>query len=281
MIVKISEKKIVTSMKIKFLMATSLIVTITTQAYAGFQFTAPVVQQPQVSIAPISGGLLPIIQDEKKLRMMPAIPSAPVVNAPIPPMVSQQPQSIISETPSSPVSTNTGMMSLSPQSSVTQNTHEIAVGFGSDLPLVTALRQIIPADYSYVLGKNVAVGETVSWSGGQEWPSVLDNTLSQLNLISTIKGNVVTISALQMSSVAIAKEPMEVLDVIETPRSQQAPISVLPSDQKIKSKAVSVHRGANTQPVVDMVAAMSAGQQAQSSMSQKNFNRRCDKQGCC
>jgi hypothetical protein len=253
-------------MKTKFWTAVSLITVLTTPVYAGFQFTAPVVQQPHVSIAPIKGGLLPIVQDGSEAETMPAFPSAPVVNTPMAPVVQQQPQSIVNETPAAPATTNTGIMSLSPQIPVEQNTHEIAVGFGNDLPLVTALRQIIPAHYSYVLDKNIGVGDTVSWNGGREWPVVLDNTLSQVNLISTINGNVVTISA---PYAVTAKKSAHVPEIIDNTQPQQAPISVLPKNQALVAKETPLRQQMISQPVIDMAAANNAAQKARSSMPQK------------
>ena len=43
------------------------------------------------------------------------------------------------------------------------------VGFGTDMPLALALRQIVPADYAFSFGENVNPGYRVSWSGGKAW----------------------------------------------------------------------------------------------------------------
>jgi hypothetical protein len=204
-------------MKTAFLVTASLVTIITTQVQAGFQFTAPIAPQPQVSIQPTQGALLPVIQDATS-QFMPAVPAAPVVHAPI--AVANTLEHV------------SGSMTIVPNvqsSQVKKNAHEIAVGFGNDLPLVTALRQIIPSDYSYVLDKNITVGQTVSWSGGQEWPVVLNNTLSQLGLSSAINDKIVTINGVNIPVVAAIQEPINVANFVEKP--QQEPISVLPMAQ--------------------------------------------------
>lgn len=217
-------------MKIAFLVTTSLIVTLTTQAYAGFQFTAPV-EQPQVSMQPAQGALLPIVGNQSP-QAMPAVPAAPVVHAPIP-VVEAATNSGTQMEPNPPHTINkapdTGMMSLARPMENNQNTYGVAVGFGNDLPLVTALRQIIPSDYSYVLDKNITVGQTVSWNGGQEWPTVLNETISGLNLSSTINDKIVTISKNDAPVMAQAPKPVNSAMVVEAPK--QEPINVLPPVQ--------------------------------------------------
>ncbi len=202
-------------MKKALLITTSCVLAMASSAHAGFQFTAPIEQKPQVSIAPVQGGLLPTPDQ----MQMPAVPAAPVVSAPM--QVAPTPQ--IPSAPQQP----TGIMSL-PQpvsapvpSAPVQNGYDMAVGFGSDLPLVTALRQIIPSDYSYVLDKNIAVGQTVSWNGGQEWPVVLENTLAQVGMTSQINDTVVNIAPNQpqiVQNVVPLPEIVQETPVVEAPQ---------------------------------------------------------------
>jgi hypothetical protein len=68
-----------------------------------------------------------------------------------------------------------------------------AVGFGSDLPLMTAVRQIIPEGYGLAFQPGVAVDGNVSWQGGKPWNVVLNEVLAPQGLAADIKQNMVTI----------------------------------------------------------------------------------------
>ncbi|MGB0720059.1 MAG: hypothetical protein ACPGRX_06275, partial [Bdellovibrionales bacterium] len=65
---------------------------------------------------------------------------------------------------------------------------EEAVGFGSDVPLVLALRQVVPADYSYSFGPSVNPGYRVSWIGGQGWDRVVADMIAPLGYRVSIQG---------------------------------------------------------------------------------------------
>ena len=84
--------------------------------------------------------------------------------------------------------------------------YDIAQGFGKDLPLVMAIRQIVPPQYGFVFDQGINVQNHVSWQGGQPWDIVLQNTLAPLGMQASINGNVVSItrggggSGVQMAS---------------------------------------------------------------------------------
>lgn len=67
-------------------------------------------------------------------------------------------------------------------------------GFGKDLPLVMALRQIVPVDYAYGFASNDLAGTRIDWQGGKPWPSVLSDSLSAAGLRADISGKAVLIS---------------------------------------------------------------------------------------
>ncbi len=67
-------------------------------------------------------------------------------------------------------------------------------GFGKDLPLVFALRQIVPVDYAYGFASNDLAGTRINWQGGKPWPSVLSDSLSAAGLRADIRGKAVLIS---------------------------------------------------------------------------------------
>lgn len=51
--------------------------------------------------------------------------------------------------------------------------YEQAVGFGSDIPLALAMRQIVPGQYAYVFSAGVDQGARIDWNGGKPWNEVL------------------------------------------------------------------------------------------------------------
>lgn len=74
------------------------------------------------------------------------------------------------------------------------SSYETADGFGQDLPLVMAIRQIVPASFGFVFDDGIDLNSRVSWQGGKPWDLVLRDTLTPLGLDANIRGNVVSIS---------------------------------------------------------------------------------------
>lgn len=179
-------------------------------AMAGFQFTAPVqdVNQTQQTPPPLSSGLLPPLPDlspEPAMQVQPMPTPFPQdsVAGPTPLAVPQPQQQTIQQTPRQPA--NTGISSLAPTNATmtpaqpTQNMapmsqdYALAVGFGSNLPLVTALEQVVPDDYTYVMTDSAPMSTPVSWEGGRPWNMVLDDMLSPLGMRADISGKTVSL----------------------------------------------------------------------------------------
>lgn len=59
-------------------------------------------------------------------------------------------------------------------------------GFGSDIALALALRQIVPPGYSYSFDPGISPGMLVSWSGGAPWNEVLIQMLATQGLSAVI-----------------------------------------------------------------------------------------------
>ncbi len=68
-----------------------------------------------------------------------------------------------------------------------------AIGFGRDLPLALAARQIIPADYTFSFSGSVNPGKKIDWDGGAPWNEVLSNTLEPHGIAVAISGQHVVI----------------------------------------------------------------------------------------
>lgn len=241
------------------------LVAMTTASQAGFQFTAPVGQvQQEQPVPPLSNVLLPQVPDvQMNNAVMPAAPVGDVQSTPTPltpevaptpapmaqPVMQQQAasQNITPPAPRAPMATapQTGIASLAPLNAQpvihpapamqqaaprpmpTSNGYAMAVGFGKDLPLVTALRQVVPADYTYVLDQSVPVSQTVSWNGGRPWNVVLQDMVEPLGLQSSVSGQRVTIMKAQSAIAPIQSAPVsemtEVAPVTMPPVEAQQP----------------------------------------------------------
>ncbi|MBU6235866.1 MAG: TcpQ domain-containing protein [Alphaproteobacteria bacterium] len=109
------------------------------------------------------------------------------------------------------------------------NDYSVAEGFGRDLPLVMAIRQIVPSSYGFVFDDGIDVNSHVSWQGGKPWDIVLQETLSPLNLGATIRGNVVTIArrtGVQSTSNTPANGPAVMTETVMN--SNSMPMTPLP-----------------------------------------------------
>jgi hypothetical protein len=72
---------------------------------------------------------------------------------------------------------------------------EVINGFGNQVPLVMALREIVPASYQFAYATGLPLGTLVSWKGGRSWQAVLQDVLSPLGLTAMEKGSVIYIGS--------------------------------------------------------------------------------------
>ncbi|MCC7305014.1 MAG: TcpQ domain-containing protein [Alphaproteobacteria bacterium] len=73
------------------------------------------------------------------------------------------------------------------------SSYEVVQGFGSDLPLVMALQQVVPSTYAYSFDSGVNPGTPVSWEGGKPWDAVVSDMVAPLGLQALVKGKIVQI----------------------------------------------------------------------------------------
>ena len=71
---------------------------------------------------------------------------------------------------------------------------QMAVGFGHDVPLSFAVRQVIPAHLKVAFGDGVDRSVLVSWKGGRPWNEVLRAAVNPLGLHVTLSPGIVRIS---------------------------------------------------------------------------------------
>ncbi|MGZ9108289.1 MAG: TcpQ domain-containing protein [Micavibrio sp.] len=151
------------------------LVFIAAPASAGFEFTPPL-----KTVVP-EGALMP---------EMPAVPrdsvetielhdSAAMVEAPAPafnPTASEQ--VVVSAPPPEAMPHDEIVSEPIEQAALTMpSAHENALGFGTDIPLALAMRQIVPSQYAYAFDASVDQGARITWNGGKPWDVVLSDAL--------------------------------------------------------------------------------------------------------
>ena len=70
---------------------------------------------------------------------------------------------------------------------------DMIAGFGSDLPLVIALQQVVPPGHQFSFAEGVNPGVKVSWEGGKSWKAVLSDMLATQGLGYRVQDNVVVV----------------------------------------------------------------------------------------
>ncbi len=78
------------------------------------------------------------------------------------------------------------------------------IGFGNGIPLVLALREIVPPQYAYSFDPSVDQGALVTWNGGKPWNVALADAVKPLDLGLEISGR--TIRILPMSQIGAAQQ---------------------------------------------------------------------------
>lgn len=101
---------------------------------------------------------------------------------------------------------------------------ETVSGFGSDMPLALALRQVVPPSYAFSFGDGVNPGYRVSWNGGKPWNEVIHDMIAPLNLVGFVRGNKLYIN--QKVKSAMTKEPEAKTLPIEIPPPAPEPATV-------------------------------------------------------
>lgn len=184
-------------------------------AMAGFQFTAPVQQQSN-QLTPVPG-IAP---------QMPAVPAVKVQSSPVmmPTVKQQQPRPAIQ--PTQPILRPT-QPTIAPAPVKAQPTmasqNDLAVGFGKDLPISTAMKQVVPDGYTYLIDDGITGGKTVSWNGGKPWPQVLNDMVQPLGLTASVDGKIVRITNPSMGATTIAQPQVQLSTQVEPVRLASAP----------------------------------------------------------
>ncbi|MDH5722452.1 MAG: TcpQ domain-containing protein [Alphaproteobacteria bacterium] len=122
-------------------------------------------------------------------------------------------------------------------------TFDVIEGFGSDMPLVLALRQIVPSKYAYSIGKDINLGQKVSWEGEKPWNDVLTSTLTPIGISYNIKGNRLHIYKETPQEINKSEEPI----IQSAPEIKKAPPEIITPVKKIPEPVAEV-KEPETQP---------------------------------
>lgn len=205
-----------------FALAVAGVALFSTAAQAGFEWTPPV-KPVAAPAAPADGALMPEMpamprDHVEAIDMTAAVTAAPA--APVPAYVPANAPSI----PASPLLQPTPQIPSNPfpvaasaepaprtpsqipeadtvssaplmtnPAATSSSGYEQAEGFGSDIPLALAMRQIVPAQYAYVFSGNVDQGTRVTWNGGKPWDEVLADAIRPQGLDLSVSGQTVRV----------------------------------------------------------------------------------------
>jgi Toxin co-regulated pilus biosynthesis protein Q len=206
---------------------------------AGFEWTPPVraiaapeetVQANPQPVGPLTPELATETVQEQDSGL--PLPVGNVEQAPIQePMVTEAP---VEKENSAPIA---------PPAPLTEGA--VVEGFGKDIPLAIALRDIVPSHYAYVFSPRDIAGVKISWRGGKPWLEVLDNALAQQNLEAVINGNNLTIFNRQAEVLPVMEAPAQSPNANPLPLVEEEPIVAQPPAVKAQEEAIKI-------PVVDM-----------------------------
>lgn len=157
-----------------------------------------------------------------------------------------------------------------------QINYEDITGFGNDIPLGLATRQIVPDDFSFSFDTDIDPGLRVSWQGGKAWNAVLEETLEPHDLKADIRNNKVRITKTEHYQQAdMHARPYQKAEIRERPG---------PVDQQNRQKTRSAHavpfesaekhhgHRASTEPVALMPQSEDTGPVSASGKSMKHIN---------
>jgi hypothetical protein len=149
-------------------------------AHAGFEWKGPLgAPAPAAEAAPVdtqpNDDLTPVTSWENPADAAPApMAAAPVEAMPAPVAAAPANDVVAAPVASEPAS-------------------DVLTGFGSDVPLVIALQQVVPAGYQYSFAAGVNPGVSVSWQGGKSWQGVLADMLAAQGLGYRIQNSAVIV----------------------------------------------------------------------------------------
>lgn len=136
-------------------------------------------------------------------------------------------------------------------------------GFGRDVPLTIATRQIVPNSYVVQYGQNVNPDTVVTWSGGRSWKDALQDSLTERGMKATIVGDTVLIESAAPIAMPAPTPPVQEMQATSAP-TPLMPLNevTIPSAADSTMTAMAVPNTTSLQPVsiTDAGPAMPAAQ---------------------
>ncbi len=143
-----------------------------------------------------------------------------------------QPTPLMSATPAAPTPIITTNIATN------DNAADVIQGFGKDIPLVIALRDIVPAGYAYAFTDKAIAGTKISWQGGKSWGTVLSDALSSKGIVFSTTGHVIQMSYAGTTSATTVKP---------SPVIEPAPVTAQPDvTPPANDKPLDLTQGENT-----------------------------------
>jgi hypothetical protein len=122
-------------------------------------------------------------------------PAAPVASPP--PSSARTAAELLKAKAEAPLSTPPKKHRRTPSDAIAG--HATARGFGSQIPLEFAVRQIVPAKIKVIYGSGADHNALVDWQGGKRWTLVLRDAVRPLGLDVRIHANFVSIASASKS----------------------------------------------------------------------------------
>ena len=83
-------------------------------------------------------------------------------------------------------------------------------GFGNDMPLALAIRQIVPARYAFSFGLGVNPAQRINWKGGKPWNEVLSDALAPNEITYKIAtGTLISFEQVKSEQASLSVESSE------------------------------------------------------------------------
>lgn len=139
----------------------------------------------------VSGSILsPVLPVDFRIMPSPGREAAAASDAPTPAPIGRDPLQAPSASPPS-----TGQASVPARRTARPLAlYPAAQGFGNDVPLRFAARQIVPEGISVVFADGIDPDVRVSWRGGGPWNRILLSAIQPLGLRMLYRDRVITIS---------------------------------------------------------------------------------------
>jgi len=112
--------------------------------------------------------------------------------------------------------------------------YDVIEGFGIEMPIALALRQIVPPEYAYSFSKDVNPGARMSWEGGKPWNEVLGDALTPIGIKAFIHGKRVI---LRTDSSQITHSEQTATVPAEQKKNEPPEPKIKPTEKELKKSA--------------------------------------------